>query len=376
MCKVLYLFPGANILRIDPSKNMFYHLSKVCNGTVIAPIRRKKELVLIKKNNLGSFNYWVIYNMKLPKLIRPLGKILNFCYRGLCLFYREKYDLIVTRGPWTTGFPGLLLKKITKTKLIIELRGNPKKAFVLEQQKKTVKSVLKFKIAEWMMIFVLNRADHIKLLYWEQLKEYSLIKNNKRSVFHDFVPINAIKPSIKSDKYILFMGGPWYLKGVDILIKAFKLISNNFPEYKLKIIGFCADKGYFQKLAEGNSKIELGNPVPHDEAIKLLSRCTLFILPSRTEAMGRVLLEAMACKKPIIASNVDGIPTYIKHEFNGLLFESENAEDLAFKISLLLRNPDFAKQLAENGYKYVHEYFSEKRYIENFKNMVQEALLA
>jgi len=374
MCKVLYLFPGANILRIAPSKNMFYHLSKVCNGTVIAPIYKKKESALIKKNNLGNFKHYIINSIKLPNLIRPLWEILNFCYRGLCLFYREKYDLIVTRGPWTTGFAGLLLKKITKTKLIIELRGNPKKAFVLEQQKKTVRSVLKFKIAEWMMTFVLNGADHIKLLYWEQLKEYPQIKNNKRSVFHDFVPINAIKPSIKSDKYILFMGGPWYLKGVDILIKAFKLISNNFPEYKLKIIGFCADKGYFQKLAKDNSKIELGNPVPHNEAIKLLSRCTLFILPSRTEAMGRVLLEAMACKKPIIASNVDGIPTYIKHEFNGLLFESENVKDLAQKITIILSNPDYAKKLAENGYKYVHEHLSEERYVECFKKMVEKVL--
>ena len=374
MHKVLYLLPSTGLLKKSRSKNIFYHLSKVCNGTVIAPIHKKKDLVLIKKNNLSNFNYYVIYNIKLPNPLRLLWEILNFCYRGLCLFYREKYELIVAREPWNTGLAGALLKKISRAKLIIEVRGNYKKAFLFDEGEKTTWKLLKSKLAEPVMCFVLNQADHIKLLYWEQLKEYPQIKNNKKSVFHDFVPISTLKPSNESDKYILFLGFPWYLKGVDILIKAFKLISNEFPNYRLKIVGFCPDKNYFRKLAEGNNKIELCDPVFHDEAMKLMSRCTLFVLPSRTEAMGRVLLEAMACKKPIIASNVDGIPTYIKHEFNGLLFESENAEDLAEKIKIILSNPDYAKKLAENGYNYVHQHLSEERYIECFKKMIEKVL--
>ena len=80
-----------------------------------------------------------------------------------------------------------------------------------------------------------------------------------------------------------------------------------------------------------------------------MAGCSLFVLPSRTEAMGRVLLEAMACKKPIIASNVGGIPEIIKDGYNGLLFESENVDDLAEKIRLVLSNKKYPTMLRNNG---------------------------
>ena len=102
-----------------------------------------------------------------------------------------------------------------------------------------------------------------------------------------------------------------------------------------------------------------------------MAACSLFVLPSRTEAMGRVLIEAMACKKPIVASNVDGIPTIVKNDFNGLLFESENVDDLAEKIDRLLGNKDLAKKLAENGYIYAQTQLSEQKYVENFRDMVK-----
>jgi glycosyltransferase involved in cell wall biosynthesis len=88
--------------------------------------------------------------------------------------------------------------------------------------------------------------------------------------------------------------------------------------------------------------------------------------------MGRVLLEAMACKKPIIASRVDGIPHYVKHGFNGLLFKSENVEDLATNIRTILNDPEYAAKLGENGQRHVREYLSEDRYIELYKQMIDK----
>ncbi len=105
-----------------------------------------------------------------------------------------------------------------------------------------------------------------------------------------------------------------------------------------------------------------------------MSKCSLFVLPSRTEAFARVLLEAMASEKPIISSDVDGIPHYIKHGSNGLLFKSENVQDLAQKMRLLLSNQHYASRLAKNGSEYVHQYLSEERYVESFKNMIDVTL--
>jgi len=381
MHRILYLSPGPAPPNKNPQKNMFYHLSRYFSGDLLAPIWSNKNnpkiIKTIKEVNaaMGNFQYHVTFSSRLPKIIKILWDVLFYVFKGLYFHYfKERYDVIITYGPFKTGFAGYLLKMLTKAKLIIEVPGNPKKSFSFETKDSNIIDKLKTKVGDLLVPFIINGADHIKLLYPTQLNGYKDIEKNHISIFHNFVPISAIKPSEKSDKYVLFLGYPWYLKGVDILIKAFKLVSNEFPEYRLKIVGFCPDKSYFEKLAQGNDKIELCNSVFHDEAIKLMSRCGLFVLPSRTEGMGRVLLEAMASKKPIIASNVDGIPYYTKHGFNGLLFESENVEDLAEKIKIILSNPDYAKKLAENGYNYVHRHLSEERYIECFRKMIEKVL--
>ncbi|MHA1284839.1 MAG: glycosyltransferase [Promethearchaeota archaeon] len=84
----------------------------------------------------------------------------------------------------------------------------------------------------------------------------------------------------------------------------------------------------------------------------------------------------MASKKPIIASNVDGVPNIIKDGFNGLLFESENVDDLAKKLTFLLSNKTYRDKLANNGYNYVKNYLSEERYIENYKKMVDSIFIS
>jgi glycosyltransferase involved in cell wall biosynthesis len=110
--------------------------------------------------------------------------------------------------------------------------------------------------------------------------------------------------------------------------------------------------------------------VPYKDVIPLFAGCSLYVLASRTEAMGRVLLEAMACRKPVIASNVGGVPYVIEDGYNGLLFEKENVDDLAEKIKLVLSDNELAEKLAENGYMYVRKNLSEKNYINNYKNMI------
>lgn len=382
MRRMLYLSPGPVPPSKQPEKNVFYHLSRHLSGDLLAPIwgeKNPKAINTIKEINLamGNFQYHVTFSSKFPKIVKIPWDIFFYLLRGLYLHYfKKKYDVIVTYGPLNTGLAGYLLKVFTKAKLIVEVPGNFKKAFLVNSKTSGTTDKLKNDIGYLLISFVINRADHIKLLYPTQLNGYNNIRETSRSIFHNFVPISAIKPSEESDKHILFLGYPWFLKGVDVLINAFKLISDEFLEYTLKIEGFCPDKSYFQKLAGNNNRIELCNPVFHDEAMKLMARCALFVLPSRTEAMGRVLLEAMACKKPIIASEVDGIPTYIKHGFNGLLFESENMEDLAEKMRFLLSNQDYAGQLAENGYSHVHQHLCEERYVEFFRVMIEMTLLS
>lgn len=377
MKKLLFLYLGPYFKPDDlPNKEKFTRLSSFYEGDIIAVVNRKE----FRHFNIGNFTLKGLY---LPQSIRYMNLIRNFLYVIFTFlvviyshYFKRRYDVIITYDPFATGLLALIISKVTKVKFIVEVNGNYKAAFISDPKNVKFSEKLKKKIIMFIIPFVLKRTDRVKLLYENQLAPFNGLKLSKKvECFHDFVPISHFKPDIPSEaKYILFLGFPWFLKGVDILLKAFNKISNDYPEYYLKIVGYCNDKTYYQQLAENNQQIQLCNPVHYHEAIKLMEGCSLFILPSRTEAMGRVLLEAMASKKPIIACNVDGIPTYIKHGYNGLLFESENIDDLAEKMKTILGNEDYAKQIAENGYKYVYERLSEDCYVKKFRNMIEKTL--
>ena len=80
-----------------------------------------------------------------------------------------------------------------------------------------------------------------------------------------------------------------------------------------------------------------------------MGHCGVFVLPSRTEAMGRVLLEAMACAKPRIGSRVGGIPTLIEHDVDGLLFRSENVDELEQQLRRLMSDAALRRALGEQA---------------------------
>ena len=126
------------------------------------------------------------------------------------------------------------------------------------------------------------------------------------------------------------------------------------------------------QLAGGNPKIHIEKAVFHNEAMLIMAQAKMVVLPSRTEAMGRVLLEAMAQKKPLVASRVDGIPTYVKHGETGLLVEPDNELALGQAILTLLNDASYAQQLAENARHYVNTVLTEEIYMKQYSYMINE----
>ena len=351
MKKLLFLNIGPYFMPNElPNKEKYIRLSSFYEGDIIVVVNRKE----FQHVNIGNFNLKGLY---LPQRIRYLNILRYSLYAIFAItvsvyshYFKKKYDAIITYDPIVSGLLALIIGKLTGAKTIVEINGNYLSPINWNLKQKGIIALLKYKYCETIIPFVITHVHAVKLLYKDQIKllQNKIKFSDKIYCFHNLVPISHLKQGEGTTKYILFLGTPWYRKGVDILIKAFNKIYKDFPEYTLKIVGYFSDKAYLVELAQGNNNIELCNPVWHDDAMKLLSKCSLFILPSRSEAMGRVLLEAMASKKPIIASNVDGIPTYIKHGYNGLLFESENIDDLAEKMKTILGNEDYAKQIAEN----------------------------
>ncbi len=151
-------------------------------------------------------------------------------------------------------------RKLTQSKLIVEVNGNFESAFKFGRegkQKATFADRLKDKWNKLIIFYVVQLADMVKLVYGKQLSPLKIEKKRLRIMsFPNIVPIKYFLEKEKKDgKYILLLGFPWYLKGVDILIKAFNVISKEFPEYRLKIVGWCPEgKEYYEDLAKNNTQ--------------------------------------------------------------------------------------------------------------------------
>jgi len=158
------------------------------------------------------------------------------------------------------------------------------------------------------------------------------------------------------------------------LIEAFKKIAPKYPDWKLKILGWFPDPTELNKAIGGHPQIYHHPPVHYPEMPEHIGTCAILVLPSRSEAMGRVLVEAMAAGKPRIGANVDGIPTVINDGIDGLLVKPEDVDGLASKLDMLMGNKELRKKLGEAGAKRVKQEFTEEAYINNVINFYKEVI--
>jgi glycosyltransferase involved in cell wall biosynthesis len=100
--------------------------------------------------------------------------------------------------------------------------------------------------------------------------------------------------------------------------------------------------------------------VSQDQLLQLYKSSAIFILPSLTEALGVVFLEAMAAAVPVIGTNVGGIPEIIHHNKNGILVPVSNPNKIAMEVIRLFSDPVLSKNLAVDGMETVKEFSIKK----------------
>jgi glycosyltransferase involved in cell wall biosynthesis len=159
-----------------------------------------------------------------------------------------------------------------------------------------------------------------------------------------------------------------------VLIRAFRAVAPAHPDWQLKILGwYPRPLASYLDLAE-HPQIFHHAAVHHRDMPAHIGHCAMLVLPSRSEAMGRVLLEAMAAAKPRIGSRVGGIPTVIEDGCDGMLFESENVDQLAGLLDALIRDPQRRRELGEAGRARAAKEFSLELYFEKLDEFYRSIL--
>jgi len=161
------------------------------------------------------------------------------------------------------------------------------------------------------------------------------------------------------------------------LFKAISIVRKDFHNISLLIVG----DGYYRRyLEETSKKMGLMDIVDFAgfqmDIYKYLKKMDVFVLPSRTEALGKVLLEAMWAGVPVIASKVGGIPEIIINNESGILINPGNPEEIANAILELIAYPTKRKRLRENGRKRVIKIFNPEKFIRELENLYISLLKA
>lgn len=223
--------------------------------------------------------------------------------------------------------------------------------------------------------FVLRRADAVRLLFAGQLENFVRLTSTKTvRQFFDRAYIERFYPG-PEEPLILAVGFPFMIKGVDILVNAFRRIAPRHPTWKLVLIGHQIPHELRVRGLE-HPQIHALPGMTHRELAKWVSRCSIMALASRTEGIPRVLLESAAAGKCRIASRVGGVPTVLAHGIDGLLFEKENISQLAESLERAIEDKDLRDRMGAAARERVAREFSASAYLEQFTELVGATLAA
>ena len=179
-------------------------------------------------------------------------------------------------------------------------------------------------------------------------------------------------------KILLFVGRLIPLKGVVYLINALPRIIARCPDARLIIVGDGEERPRLAQVARDlglAARVTFAGERTHEEVIRYMRAADLFVLPSLIESFGIVLVEAMSCGLPIVASNVMGIPAVVEDGANGLLVPPGDAAALADRVIRLLTDPAAASAMSTRNLQTAASY-ALSRIADRFLNLWEDVITA
>lgn len=289
---------------------------------------------------------------------------------GKKILQQEKYDVVVAQDPFLTGLIGYWLKKKFHLGLNLQLHGD-----FLNNKYWLKKNLLNY-VLYHLMKFLLYRSDSIRVVSKRIADSLNKIKINHDKI--TVVPIhvcwqkfNQTPPRFNlKDRYpgkfiILSVGRLAREKNLPLLIQSFKKVNNEFNNTILIIVGDGPKRNQLKKLVSHlNLTDKVFFPGWQKDLVSFYKTADLFIVSSSSEGYNRTVIEAMACKLPVIMTDVGLAGEAIKNEVNGLIVKVNNTTDLTNAIIKLVSNNTLCQRLSEQGFKTVQSLLSEE---ENFQ---------
>ncbi len=184
-------------------------------------------------------------------------------------------------------------------------------------------------------------------------------------------PLNFSSPTF------LLLGRFTSEKGFSTAIEAFAFLKNSHPNARLLIAGDGEERLELESIIEKfelSDSVEFTGPLTRDQVPHVINRVSIAIVPSYFESFGLTALEAMQMKRPVIASDVGGLPEIISDGKTGLLVPPKKPIALYKAMQTLLDHPEMAMEMGERGRCLAMEKFTLENHLAQYVNIYQKLI--
>jgi glycosyltransferase involved in cell wall biosynthesis len=285
------------------------------------------------------------------------------------IFKSEKINIVHIILPMSGAFMAIKAARKLGIKIVAHSHSQPENLFI--DMPKFIQPTLSHAWNKYLS-YIYSKAEIV--IYPSKMAYDLLHKLNRKdqpySIISNGINIEHFKPMDvgtfykkfnvpKDAKKLLFVGRLFPEKSVDTLIKSLPYILKEHPKTHLMIVGgghLRKDLEKLVNLLNIKKEVTFLGLIDEEDKIHAYNASDIFILPSLAELEGMVVLEAMACGKPIIIADAEMSASRFFVEGNGFLFKAKDYIDLAQKSLNLLKDEDLCKKFGEASLKKIKNY--------------------
>jgi glycosyltransferase involved in cell wall biosynthesis len=322
----------------------------------------------------------------LPQLPFPVLRYLELFVLGqLLLFWlivRHRVQVVIAQSPYEGCVAALAIKFAAwfgyKVGLAVEVHGDFEESLFLYRSIRfralhrfMMKQAALYSLAHADVLRAISSSTTNQLKRWAP--ETTIVQFPAWTDIETFLEAGRTKANDTCS--IVYAGVLSPVKGIHHLINAFSCVAERFPSAPLLVIGKDENKSYGAGLRIQVKRLGLENrvrftgPRPQSELAFWMSEAAVLVLPSTSEGLGRVIIEAMATATLVIGSDVGGIPELIKDGVNGFLIAPGDEQALAEKLRWVLNNPDKARAMGHAGRSFAQQVFSTESYTKGYRDI-------
>lgn len=318
---------------------------------------------------------------QLKRALNPINDLWAFL-RLYLLFYQEKFDIVHTHTA-KAGVLGRIAARLAGTSAIVHTpHGHNFYGYFSPFISKIVV------ILERFIAYFTDRIIALTELEKKDFVIFKVIQPEKITVINSGLELDNYRKiivdvqnkrgelQIEQNEVIVGMIGRLEpVKGLQYLIAAAKLVIEKFSNVKFLIVG---EGSLRNKLESQCKKLDIFDKFIftgwREDIPQILSILDILVLPSLNEAVGRILIEAGACGKPVVATDVGGIPEVVKDNQTGILVPPKDAHGLAHAIISLLEDERKRQSMGEAAKNWVDDKFSVERMVNKVSHLYQESM--